>query len=60
MIEINDDSRERITLRVKLNLRSSSCDYSDTYILAKGTIKIVPVPSPSGSPDNNDKEGVFN
>ena len=60
MIQINDDSRERITLLVKLNLRSILCDYSDAYILVKGTIKIVPVPSPSGNPGNNDKEGVFN
>ena len=40
-------------------LRSSLCDYSDAYILVKGTITITPVPPPAVNPNNNDKEVVF-
>ena len=40
-------------------LRSSLCDYSDAYILVKGTITITPVPPPVVNPNNNDKEVVF-
>ena len=40
-------------------LKSSLCDYSDVYVLTKGTISIVPVPPPAVNPNNNDKEVVF-
>ena len=40
-------------------LRSSLCDYSDAYILVKGTITIAPVPPPAAKPNNNEKEVVF-
>ena len=40
-------------------LKSSLCDYSDAYILVKGTITIAPVPPPAANPNNNDKEVVF-
>ena len=40
-------------------LRSSLCDYSDAYILVKGTITIAPVPPPVAKPNNNEKEVVF-
>ena len=40
-------------------LRSSLCDYSDPYILDKGTITVAPVPPPAAELNNNDKEVVF-
>ena len=40
-------------------LKSSLCDYSDAYILVKGTITIAPVPPPAVNPNNNNKEVVF-
>ena len=40
-------------------LKSSLYDYSDGYILFKGTITIVPVPPPALNPNNYDKEVVF-
>ena len=45
-----------------LMLKSSLCGYSDTYILAKGTITVAPAPVPAANPDNNynNKEAVLN
>ena len=40
-------------------LRSSLCDYSDAYVLVKGTIIIAPVPPPAANPNNNDKKSVI-
>ena len=40
-------------------LKSSLCDYSDAYILAKGTIKIASVPPPAVNRNNNNKDVVF-
>ena len=40
-------------------LKSSLCDYSDAYILFKGTITIAPVPPAAANPNNNDKEVVL-
>ena len=40
-------------------LRSSLCDYSDVYVLVKGTITIAPVPPPAANTNNNDKEVLF-
>ena len=39
-------------------LWASLCDYSDAYILVKGTISIKRVAAPVAA-DNNDKEVVF-
>ena len=44
-VEINDESRETYTVNSQIKfkttmLKSSLCDYSDAYILAKGTITI--------------------
>ena len=54
---------ERITPISKLNLKlqcfSQVYDYSDAYILVKGTISIAPVPPPPANPNNNNKEVVF-
>ena len=39
-------------------LKSSLCDYSDAYILVKGTITVALVPRPT-EPDNVGKKLVF-
>ena len=49
-------SKSSITLKTII-LKSSLCDYSDAYILVKGTISIALVPA--AHPNNNDKEVVF-
>ena len=48
-IEINDDSHKTYNTNSQIKfktsmLRSSLSDYSDVYILGKGTITIAPVP----------------
>ena len=44
-VEINNDSKENYTnceIRFKTTiLRSDPCDYADSYILVKGTIKLL-------------------
>ena len=37
-------------------LKSSLCDYSDTYILVSGNIITTPLPPPPANLNNNDKE----
>ena len=44
-VEINDESRGTYSVNRQINfktsmLRSSLCDYSDTYILVKGNISV--------------------
>ena len=41
-------------------LKLGLCDYSDAYILVKGTISVAPAPPPEANPNNNNKEVVFN
>ena len=52
---------ERITPIVKLNLtlvlKSSLCDYSDAYILVKGTVSMAA--QEGDNPNTNNKEVVF-
>ena len=62
-VEINDDSRGRYNSnsQIKLKtsmLRSNICDYSDGYILVKGTISIERVIAPA-QPENVGKKVVF-
>ena len=40
-------------------LKSSLCDSSYAYILAKRNITIAPASAPAANPDNNKKEVVF-
>ena len=63
-VEINDDSRGTyiINSQIKLKpsmLKSSSCDYSDAYILAKGTISVANTTTTGAATNNNDKEVIF-
>ena len=62
-VEINDvrgsyNANSQIKFDTSM-LRSSLCDYSNVYILVKGTTTIAPVPPPAANPNNNDKEVVF-
>ena len=64
MVEINDNARgtwnkySQIKFKTSM-LKSCLCDYSDTYILVKGSLRITSVPPPEANPNNNDKEVVF-
>ena len=65
-VEINDDAcgigiySKDIQIKFKTSmLKSSLCDYSDAYILFKGTITIAPAPPPAANPNKNNKEVVF-
>ena len=63
-IEIIDDlhGMYHTNNQIKLNtsmLKSSLYNYSDTYILVKGTISITPLPPTAVTPNKNDKEVVF-
>ena len=63
-IEINDDSHGTFNTNSQIKfkpsvLRSSLCDYNDTYILVKGTIIIAPLPTETVNTNNNDKKVVF-
>ena len=61
-VEMNDESRgtynENNQIRFKTSmLRSSLCDYSDAYILVKGTITVAEV-TPA-APNNGNKNVIF-
>ena len=63
-VEINNDAcgTYNINSLIKFKtsmLTSSLRDYSDAYILVKGTITVTAVPPPAANPNNNDKEVVF-
>ena len=58
--EINDDAcgthNTNSNIKVKTSmLRSSLCDYSNAYLLVKGTVTVTPVPPPAANLNNNDK-----
>ena len=61
-VEINDESRgtynedNQIRFRTSL-LRSSLCDYSDAYLLVKGTITVAP--ATTAAPNNANKKVIF-
>ena len=61
-VEIDDDTcgtyntNSQIKFKTPM-LESSLCDYSDAYILAKGTISIAP--DVGANPNNSNKEIVF-
>ena len=63
-VEINDDTRgtynkdSQIKFKTSM-LKSSLYDYSDAYILVKGTITIAPAPTTAVNPNNNDIKVVF-
>ena len=40
-------------------LKSSLCDYSDAYILAKGTIAVPNTAAPDANANNDNKKVIF-
>ena len=63
-VEINDESRgtfnTNIQIRFKTSmLRSSLCDYSDAYIVVKGTITVVNTVATYASANNTNKKVIF-
>ena len=62
-VEINDESKGRydnINIRFKtVTIRSSLCDYSDTYILVKGTITVPNTAAAGAAVNNINKKVIF-
>ena len=52
------NQEENIMLIVKLSLKLQ-CDYSDAYILVKGTISVNNTADADAAVDNNNKEVIF-
>ena len=63
-VEINDESRgaynvnSQITFKTTM-LKSSLCDYSDSYILVKGTISANNTAAAGAAVNNDDKKVIF-
>ena len=63
-VEINDESREtynvnsQITFKTTM-LKSSLCDYSDAYILVKGTITVNNTAAADADANNTNKKVTF-
>ena len=63
-IEINDESRgaynvnSQITFKTTM-LKSSLCDYSDAYILVKGTISVNNTATVGAAVNNTNKKVIF-
>ena len=63
-VEINDESRGtyNVNSQVKFKtttLKSSLCDYSDAYILFKGTISVNNTAAAGAVVNNNDRRVIF-
>ena len=64
-IEINDESRgvynvnSQIKFKTTMLLLQSLCDYSDTYILVKGTISVNNSAAASAAANNTNKKLIF-
>ena len=63
-VKINDESRgthsvnKQISLKTSV-LRSSLCDYSDTYILVKGNISVNNTAAADADANNTNKKVIF-
>ena len=62
-VETNDDSRRTYNTNSQIKFKtsmsgSSLCDYSDAYILVKGTV-IVTNTGTEAAPNNRDKKAIF-
>ena len=63
-VEINDESRgeynacSQIKFKTTM-LKSSLCDYSDDYILAKGTISVNNTAADGAAANNTNKKVIF-
>ena len=63
-VEINDESRGTYNVNSQIEfktamLRSSSCDYSDAYLLVNGTIAVNNTAAASADPDNTNRKVIF-
>ena len=63
-VEINDDSRGTCNVNSQIKfktamLKSSLCDYSDAYIIAKGTITVNNTAAEVAAANNTNKEVIF-
>ena len=64
MVEINDESRGAYNINSQIKfkttmLKSSSCDYSDAYVLVKGTISVNNTAGAGVVANNIDKKVIF-
>ena len=63
-VEINDESRGTYNVNSQIKfkttmLKSSSCDYSDAYILVKGTITVHNTATADADANNTNKKVIF-
>ena len=63
-VEINDESREAYNVNSQIKfkttmLKSSLCDYSDAYILVKGTITVNDTAAQGAAANNTNKKVIF-
>ena len=64
LVEINDESREAYNAASHIKfkttmLKSSLCDYSDAYILVKGTVSVNNTAAAGAAVNNNDKKVII-
>ena len=64
LVEINDESRGAYNVNSQIKfkttmLKSSLCDYSDAYILVKGTISVNNTAAQGAAANNDDKKVTF-
>ena len=63
-VEINDESRGKYNVNSQIKfkttmLKSSLCDYSDAYILVKGTIAVNNTAAADADANNTNKKVIF-
>ena len=63
-VELNDESRGTYNINSQIKfkttmLKSSLCDYSDAYILVKGTITVNNKAAADANANNTDKKVIF-
>ena len=63
-VEINDESRGAYNVNSQIKfkttmLKSSLCDYSDAYILVKGTFSVNNTAAQGAAPNNTNKKVIF-
>ena len=63
-VEINDESRRayKVNSQIKFKttmLKSSLCDYSDAYILVKGTVSVNNTATADAAANNTNKKIIF-
>ena len=64
LVEINDESRGAYNVYSQIKfkttmLKSSLCDYSDAYVLVKGTISVNNTAAQGAGANNINKEVIF-